>query len=186
MTAHPNVGTDLIGRRFGRLVVTSYAGSLPRKSGRGTRSLWSCLCDCGACPTVRRDNLTNGSCRSCGCLKRDARVQQNGENHPCYKGGRITNGNGYVEIRDPSHPNAFKTGYVLEHVAVMSKEIGRPLHKGETVHHRNGKRDDNRAENLELWAGSHPKGQRPADMVRWAKTILELYDPESLAKRVDT
>jgi hypothetical protein len=58
----------------------------------------------------------------------------------------------------------------------MEREIGRPLRPGESVHHRNGVRDDNRRENLELWSSSHPAGQRVEDLVAWAKQILVDYD----------
>jgi site-specific DNA-cytosine methylase len=36
-------------------------------------------------------------------------------------------------------------------------------------------RDDNRPENLELWASRQPRGQRVTDLVAWAKEILEIY-----------
>lgn len=75
----------------------------------------------------------------------------------------------------PSHPNAFKNGQILEHVVVMTKWLGRPLRKGENVHHKNGDRLDNRLENLELWSTSQPAGQRVADKVAWAKEILTMY-----------
>jgi hypothetical protein len=36
-------------------------------------------------------------------------------------------------------------------------------------------KNDNRPENLELWAGHQPKGQRVADLVSWAREILARY-----------
>jgi hypothetical protein len=84
---------------------------------------------------------------------------------------RSVDQNGYVSIRRPWPSN----GWVKEHRYVMELEIGRRLFPNETVHHRNGVRDDNRLENLELWASHHPPGQRVEDLVEWAKDILSLY-----------
>lgn len=51
-----------------------------------------------------------------------------------------------------------------EHTIEMERMLGRELRRGETVHHRNGLRDDNRIENLELWSSRHGRGQRVSDM----------------------
>jgi hypothetical protein len=85
--------------------------------------------------------------------------------------------NGYRYLKS-DHPNAGKTGYVAEHHLVMSEHLGRPLRRGETVHHKNGIRDDNRLENLELMTSRHPPGQRPADLVAFARAILSEYGDE--------
>ena len=52
---------DLVGKRFGRLVVTADAGNLN----------WFCACDCGARAVVNGAPLRRGLTKSCGCLKRE-------------------------------------------------------------------------------------------------------------------
>lgn len=92
---------------------------------------------------------------------------------------------GYMVRYEPEHPNASRsTARVSQHVYVMSEHIGRALHKGETVHHKNGIRDDNRIENLELWKSAHPPGQRITDLVVWAREILEQYGEDVDAGRI--
>lgn len=88
--------------------------------------------------------------------------------------------NGYRHLFFPEHPNADKRGCVFEHVVVMSSVLGRPLVEDEEVHHKNGVRDDNRPENLELMNKGHPKGQRIEDKLAWAWEIISRYDPDHI------
>jgi hypothetical protein len=89
---------------------------------------------------------------------------------------------GYILLFEPSHPNARKDGYVAEHTKVMAAMLGRPLHRFEEVHHKNGIRHDNRPENLELWArGMQPPGSRVSDLVDAAVRVLKQYRPDLLS-----
>ena len=79
---------------------------------------------------------------------------------------------------------------VLEHRLVMEEMIGRPLMKGERVHHRNGKRDDNRPENLELWTGigeskKDPHGVRLVDKVMDMIEALTTAEREKVLRRLE-
>ena len=77
--------------------------------------------------------------------------------------------NGYVVAR------GFDKKDVRQHTYVMENYLGRKLLPNETVHHKNGVRDDNRIQNLELWSKSQPPGQRVADKVKWAEEIINQY-----------
>ena len=84
---------------------------------------------------------------------------------------------GYKTITCPdrNHPNCQSKGRIREHIWVMSQILGRPLIKGEVVHHKNGLRDDNRPENLELCHYGQPPGQRVEDKINYYVEFLVRY-----------
>lgn len=61
------VPPNLIGQRFGRLVVEKRHGSVNHAGY--SRATWFCRCDCGGTAVVTTSNLKGGGSNSCGCLK---------------------------------------------------------------------------------------------------------------------
>lgn len=60
---------DLVGERFGRLLVISLISKASLKAGKYCDTIWLCRCDCGTEKQVRRGNLKSGSTQSCGCYR---------------------------------------------------------------------------------------------------------------------
>ena len=68
--------SNLIGKRFGRLVVKEKVGSNSNK-----KTVWLCECDCGNIKTIVAGDLTSGRTLSCGCLHKE---QLRGSNNHKY------------------------------------------------------------------------------------------------------
>lgn len=49
--------TDLTGQRFGELLVLRRGPDQPRSNGKGHRTTWTCLCDCGKTVDIVADKL---------------------------------------------------------------------------------------------------------------------------------
>jgi len=76
-----------------------------------------------------------------------ARGKDNGN----WKGGRSIASNGYVLIRvGAGHHLADVRGYAYEHRLVAEKKLGRRLKRGETIHHVDGHKRNNKPGNIEV------------------------------------
>lgn len=64
---------ELVGKRFGRLIVVRAAGVEPYGSRGATRSRWLCRCVCGNKCFVAGPRLMGRITRSCGCLQKEQR-----------------------------------------------------------------------------------------------------------------
>lgn len=101
------------------------------------------------------------------------------ERRKAERGSGYTRSDGYRFVKVPEHPVARTSdGYVAEHRLVMEQHLGRILKGIESVHHKNGRRADNRIENLELWVKPQPAGQRVSDLVKF---VVENY-PDEVAR----
>lgn len=92
-------------------------------------------------------------CKDCAIQ----RLKNKGKDHLGYINGRVKRKSGYINVLlDPNDQYismANSNRYVAEHRLVLAKNIQRPLKSCEHVHHLNGKKDDNRLENLMLLDG---------------------------------
>lgn len=73
---------DLVGKRFGKLIVVGRDLSTTTKT---KRVRWACQCDCGNTTSVSSDNLKSGNTTSCGCAKFTAKLIHGMTGTPTYK-----------------------------------------------------------------------------------------------------
>lgn len=167
--------SNLIGQRFGRLVILERAeDEIDKKSGKH-KTRWLCQCDCGNQKIIRGASLTCGRVRSCGCLLKEASKKLGQKNKgKCYHtntydldsyeyGIGYTNKNepfyfdkeDYPLIKDISW-NISKNGYVVGHYEGkdirMSRLIMNVLDNPDVVvdHIIPKTKNDNRKKNLRI------------------------------------
>jgi hypothetical protein len=73
---------------------------------------------------------------------------------------KLTTSNGYVLVWAPGHPRASKKR-VFEHILVAEQKIGRPLVKGEEVHHVDLDKQNNDPSNLMVVSASEHQKYHP-------------------------
>ena len=75
--------------------------------------------------------------------RRSGMTGKSGELAYRWRGGRIVNDNGYVLVKNK---NTFR--YEREHRVIIEKHLNRRLKRHEVIHHLNGNKTDNNAQNL--------------------------------------
>lgn len=139
-------------RRYGSPLATTYNMDGPPK-----------VCTVAGCEQVAHGQVL--------CPKHYQRHRRGAPLTPTKERGDGYDKDGYIYTQVNKRP-------VAMHRLVMERHLGRRLRPEETVHHKNGVRNDNRIENLELWSSSHPSGQRALDKLEWARQIIARYEPD--------
>lgn len=111
--------------------------------------------------------------RSCAMMERDRKGQLHAP-----EGTQQKHSSGYTLLKVGKR-------WVMEHRYIMEQILGRPLEKFEHVHHKNGVRNDNSPENLELWIGrilnkKDPPGQRFEDLLYEFLNQPEITNPQQV------
>jgi len=156
----------LIGKKYNKLTIVRLAEK-DEHIGTNRAIHYLCRCECGEELIVNKHTLINGNKVNCTPYDKTDKVCEWKEAEP------VREERGYVLIHKPGHPSAMSNNYIREHRYVMEEHLGRQLKSTERVHHKNGLRDDNRIENLELWTGQHPYGVRVKDLKEWCINYLK-------------
>lgn len=132
-------------------------------------------------------------CRGCaakltGMAKKGKFVPSNkgkpgarGAESPSWRGGRRLDAHGYVMVHNGGPKTACGwSNYIKEHVFVMETSLGRKLDRHDVIHHINGRKTDNRLENLWLTNyGGHKDAHQSLQEVGYAlvEAGLVMFDP---------
>lgn len=104
LPTHPRF-KNLIGRRFGRLVVVAFSGMKQLKLQQ--KASWFCKCDCGSDTTALAMNLQNAFTQSCGCLCREVSAAT-GRTHGLTETPEYSSWSGMIQRCENANDTAFK------------------------------------------------------------------------------
>lgn len=117
------------------------------------RYMWHACEKCGKARWVQYNQLLAGRHKLCFRCANRTRARSGAESGN-WRGGRHVDSFGYIHVFVPKggffDPMVRVGNYVLEHRLIMAKHLGRCLQDWEVVHHKNGIKNDNSVENLEL------------------------------------
>lgn len=152
-----------------------------RRQAYAVKFVWSACNGCGKERWVRVCHPFP-LCSPCA-LKRawEHSTNKREEKNPNWHGGRYRESTGYISLtmRHGDPTNFFGSmvrpkNRVPEHRLVMAQHLGRCLQSWELVHHKNGIKDDNRIENLELtMRGDHVRSHSRGYKDGYAKGLID-------------
>ena len=146
---------DIVGNRYGKLIVQEYAGLLPYGHKGKKRSHYRCICDCGGERLVMRSDLMRNRTRSCGNCTQQSIVPEN-DYYRCFTK------NGASFIFDEVDLELVKShmwwvssddGYAITWLNgknIRFTHLQQSIPDGKYVDHINGDRTDNRRSNLRI------------------------------------
>ena len=112
-----------------------------------------CHCGCG-----QKTNIIKQSDNRHGRIKGEPYRYMWGHQHKVYgspkkklsnnKRNPKVDGQGYINIYQPDHPNTHNNGYIFEHILIAEKALGKYLPQGAVIHHVDGNRKNNSPNNL--------------------------------------
>ena len=70
---------DIVGLRFGKLIVVSYSHKVKNRNKNGYSHYYNCKCDCGNNHVAERNSIKFGNTKSCGCIKTEKLIKRNSE-----------------------------------------------------------------------------------------------------------
>lgn len=105
-----------------------------------------CL-QCGTAFKTYQSQIKNGGGKYCSYSCK-SKYENSGERHYAWNGGKFP-ANGYIAVSVGQDRKKY------EHQVIAALALGRPLKKGEVVHHVNGNKTDNRNSNLIICSSSY-------------------------------